>query len=309
MINPRSSKSITNFLNLSRIITNIPFSNDPSLFFAVRFISKPPSNQSTSFTISYLKDKLGFLPESALKLANHVNFKTQKTQIPSFILRPIRVLRDPNPKNHQSPTELALFRCAENPFTQNPVLSIQSGLLRSEMKAVVAIRRHPYLIASNLDAYLFPNIKTLIDNGVTESIRLRWRVSLMFSRNGVYLKKKFGKLSEISRSFGSVEREDHHDYGFPSERNAVPGFNHRFSSYHFHPELGEKDRPKVFVCSGFVVGRLIKDFSLSTLYVTPEKVFIEKFVNQHEDRAPELLKLYEEKVEFAIRGKYKIESR
>ncbi|OMO98451.1 Mitochodrial transcription termination factor-related protein [Corchorus olitorius] len=51
---------------------------------------------------------------------------------------------------------------------------------------------------------------------------------------------------------------------------------------------------------------LIESFSLSGLFKDPEKKFLERFVYQYEDKAPELLELYKEKVKIAQGGKYRI---
>ncbi|MBA0797699.1 hypothetical protein Gohar_008370, partial [Gossypium harknessii] len=45
---------------------------------------------------------------------------------------------------------------------------------------------------------------------------------------------------------------------------------------------------------------LIKDLKFSVVFGTSEKVFVQRFVNQYKDKAPELLKLYEEKLKFAV---------
>ncbi|WRX20481.1 Transcription termination factor [Theobroma cacao] len=50
---------------------------------------------------------------------------------------------------------------------------------------------------------------------------------------------------------------------------------------------------------------IMKKFTLSGLFDTSEKVFIQSFVNQYEDIAPELLNLYKKKVDLATGGKYR----
>ncbi|XP_021290500.1 transcription termination factor MTERF15, mitochondrial-like [Herrania umbratica] len=49
---------------------------------------------------------------------------------------------------------------------------------------------------------------------------------------------------------------------------------------------------------------LTKKFTLSGLFDISEKTFFERFINRYEDIAPQLLKLYKEKVKLAIGGKY-----
>ncbi|EOY06458.1 hypothetical protein QUC31_016261 [Theobroma cacao] len=49
---------------------------------------------------------------------------------------------------------------------------------------------------------------------------------------------------------------------------------------------------------------LMKKFTLSGLFDISEKTFFERLINRYEDIAPQLLKLYKEKVKLAIGGKY-----
>ncbi|KAE8726365.1 Mitochondrial transcription termination factor family protein, putative isoform 1 [Hibiscus syriacus] len=86
------------------------------------------------------------------------------------------------------------------------------------------------------------------------------------------------------------------------------------STIAFHPSiftrsLEKRVAPRCLFARDLLSKGLIMDFSLSTLYSISEEAFIKKFVNQFEDKAPGLLKLYEEKLEFTVRGRFKIESR
>ncbi|XVF28357.1 hypothetical protein REPUB_Repub15cG0022700 [Reevesia pubescens] len=178
-------------------------SSPPFLFLRVRFISKTSSDPSQSFTVSYLKNRLGFSADSALLVSKYVHFKTpdkpdsviafleengfSKTQIRQMIkIRPPLLCSDiektllPKIKFFQSrgvsSPELSklLFynpRLLSRSLKKQiiPCFDQLSDLLQSDSKAVTAIRRNPYLIPCKLDAYMLPNIKTLRDNGAPES--------------------------------------------------------------------------------------------------------------------------------------------
>ncbi|KAL4273527.1 hypothetical protein GQ457_13G026670 [Hibiscus cannabinus] len=391
MFNPRSSKNITSFLNLLRTVPNNPFSDNPSLFFPVRFISKPPSDQSIHLTVSYLKNKLGFSPESALKLSKYVNFKTpenpdsvltffdqhgfSKAQIrqmiktrPNLLCSSVQKSLLPKIQFFQSkgipdPEISRLFFYNPRLFARSlkkhviPCFDRLSGLLRSESKAVVAIRRNPYLMVCDLDAYMVPNIKTLIDNGVPES-----NIVSMFNNHpgafvmipdrfkdvvkevkelgfdpllfkfvhAVIVFRKVSKPAmesklDVFKKWGLSEEEIWEAFRkYPGVLEAskekiaaimdflVNEMGFRTSIITFEPtifarSLEKRIAPRGLFALDLLSRGLIKDLSLRTIFATSEKAFIQKFMNQYKDKAPELLKLYEEKLESAVRGKYKIE--
>ncbi|OMO95357.1 hypothetical protein COLO4_15958 [Corchorus olitorius] len=67
---------------------------------------------------------------------------------------------------------------------------------------------------------------------------------------------------------------------------------------------------KIIVPRGLLVQDLISNglaikFTLSSLFDTSEEYFLDRFVYRFEDRVPELLKLYKQKVDVAAGGKYK----
>ncbi|KAK8548716.1 hypothetical protein V6N12_061623 [Hibiscus sabdariffa] len=86
----------------------------------------------------------------------------------------------------------------------------------------------------------------------------------------------------------------------------------RTSTITFHPtifarSLEKRIAPRGLFALDLLSRGFIKDLSLGTIFSTSEKAFVQKLINQYKDKAPELLKLYEEKLESAVRGKYKIE--
>ncbi|XVF62623.1 hypothetical protein PTKIN_Ptkin09bG0023200 [Pterospermum kingtungense] len=189
---------------LSHIVLNNPSPNPP-LFLAIRRLSKASSDPSQSFAVTYLKDKLGFSPESALAAVNGSNlaFKTpdrpdsviaflekhgfSKTQIKRIItIRPGMLYYDADksllPKleffrsKGASSSELNRLLSYNPRFLSRslekqtiPCFDQLSKLLQSDSKAVKAIKRYPLLITCKLDTYLLPNINVLLDNGVPES--------------------------------------------------------------------------------------------------------------------------------------------
>ncbi|RVX22211.1 hypothetical protein CK203_001519 [Vitis vinifera] len=46
-------------------------------------------------------------------------------------------------------------------------------------------------------------------------------------------------------------------------------------------------------------GLIDKDFSLPTVFQSTEKMFLHKFVNVYKEEAPQLMKLYQEKINLA----------
>lgn len=50
-----------------------------------------------------------------------------------------------------------------------PSLDFFSNLLQSDDKTVRVLQRCPFILGYDLDAYMLPNIKTLLDNGVPKS--------------------------------------------------------------------------------------------------------------------------------------------
>ncbi|XVF62624.1 hypothetical protein PTKIN_Ptkin09bG0023300 [Pterospermum kingtungense] len=62
-----------------------------------------------------------------------------------------------------------------------------------------------------------------------------------------------------------------------------------------HRSLKRRIVPRALFAQELLSQGLITDIKLSVLFDTTEEVFLKRFVNRHADRAPELLKLYEEK--------------
>ncbi|OMO98407.1 Mitochodrial transcription termination factor-related protein [Corchorus olitorius] len=63
--------------------------------------------------------------------------------------------------------------------------------------------------------------------------------------------------------------------------------------------------PRGLFVQDLISNGLAIKFTLSSLFDTSEEYFLNRFVYRFEDRAPELLKLYKQKVDVAAGGKYK----
>ncbi|OMO49919.1 Mitochodrial transcription termination factor-related protein [Corchorus olitorius] len=67
----------------------------------------------------------------------------------------------------------------------------------------------------------------------------------------------------------------------------------------FGRSLEKRIIPRALFAQELLSLGLIKDFKLSTLFITSEKKFLMMFVHRHHKKAPELLKLYGEKVKYS----------
>ncbi|MBA0780315.1 hypothetical protein Gotri_004431 [Gossypium trilobum] len=190
------------FSRLSHDVMNNSCSR-PLISLTVRFISKSSSDPSQSFVVAYLKDKLGFSPESAMAADKYLLFKTpekpdsvleflqkhgfSKTQIEKIIkVRPgllysnaektlLPKLQFFQSRGVSSPELIKILFYNPKVLTRSlekkiiPCFNQLSNLLRSDYNAVKAIKRYPFLTSCPLDVYMLPNISFLRDNGVPES--------------------------------------------------------------------------------------------------------------------------------------------
>ncbi|PPR81370.1 hypothetical protein GOBAR_AA39344 [Gossypium barbadense] len=388
MFNPYS-KNIIDFFKLLYNVTNSPFSNNPSLFFTIRPVSNVSLDQSRSFTVSYLTNNLGFSPESALRASKCVHFKTPKkadaviaflekygfsdTQIRKIIeVRPHLLRSDLEktllPKIHFFQSKGGANRDISKLLLHNPRLFSHSlkkliipsfnqlsSFLQSDSKAIIALRRNPFLIPCNFDVYMLPNVKTLLDNGVPES-----SIRTMFnyhSRSFIMLPDRFKEIvkdvkemgfnplllkflhavilfRKVSKSAMEGKFDVYKKWGWsdeeiwkafrkfpgvldPSKEKITAIMDFLVNEMGFesliianHPTIVSRSLEKLIVPRALFARELlskglIKDWRFSVMFGTSEKVFVQRFVNKYKDKAPELLKLYEEKLEFAVRGKYK----
>ncbi|XVE65640.1 hypothetical protein DITRI_Ditri08aG0016400 [Diplodiscus trichospermus] len=384
------SKSISVFHRLSYIVTNNSSSSKQLLFLGVRCMSATCSDQSQSFAVSYLRNKLGFSLESALYVCKYVHFETphkpdsvitflekygfSKTQIRQMIKMRPPLLRSDVEKTFLPKIEFLQSRGVSrpeiskllfyNPLILNRSLENQiipcfnnlSKLLLSDAKAILALRRNPYIILCKLDVYVLPNIKILRENGVPESNIIS--VFTYHPKSFVVLPDRFKEIVKEVKEIGfnpllvkfilavimfrkvskpAMERkfDVYKEWGW-SEQEIWEAFRK-------HPGTLEASKEKIAAIMDFLVNKmgfkslviakhptifgrslekrivprglfarellskgLIKNFGFSALFDTSEKQFVERFIDQYEDKAPELLKLYKEKMELAIGGKYRL---
>ncbi|XP_022721768.1 transcription termination factor MTERF6, chloroplastic/mitochondrial-like [Durio zibethinus] len=384
----RHSKDISILHRLSYIVMNDSSSN-PSFFLRVRCISKTSSDPSQSFVVSYLKEKLGFSPESAMTACRYLFFKTpdkpdsviaflekhgfSKTQIKKIIaIRPdllysnaektlLPKLEFFQSKGFSSPELIKILFYNPTILTYSldkkivPRFNQLSNLLQSDSKATTAIKRHPLLFSCQLDAYLLPNISILRDNGVPES-----NIISMFTHHPKSFVLNPDRFKEIVKKVKEM--------GFNPlllkfilavivfRKVSKPAMERKFDVYkkwgwseleiweafRRYPNVMETSEEKIVAIMDFLVNKmgfqsllianqpsvfgrsfekrivprglfaqdllskgLIKNLGFSTLFDTSEKVFVRRFVNKYECKAPELLMLYKEKQDLAIGGKYR----
>ncbi|MBA0681581.1 hypothetical protein Goari_023377, partial [Gossypium aridum] len=382
MFNPYG-KNIIDFFKLLYNVTNNPFSNNPSLFFTIRSFSNASLDQSRSFTVSYLTNNLGFSPESALKASKCVRFKTPQnadtvitflekygfsdTQIRKIIeVRPHLLRSDLEktilPKIHFFQSKGGANADISKLLLHNPRLFSHSlkkliipcfnqlsSFLQSDSKAIIALRRNPFLIPCNFDVYMLPNVKTLLDNGVPES-----NITTMFNyhpRAFVMSPDQFKEIvkdvkemgfnpllvkflhavilfRKVSKSAMEGKVDVYKKWGWsdeeiwkafrkfpgvlePSKEKITAIMDFLVNEMGFesliianHPSIVSRSLEKLIVPRALFARELlskglIKDLRFSVVFGTSEKVFVQRFVNKYKDKAPELLKLYEEKLEFA----------
>ncbi|KAK8585811.1 hypothetical protein V6N13_050781 [Hibiscus sabdariffa] len=128
MFNPRNKSIITSFFNTLRIVTNNhSFSNNnPSLFFAVRSISKTSNFGTTrNLTISYLRNEIGFSEKSAVEASRG------------------KAASDPDIFKILFKSKLIGADLEEKIV---PWFNILSSLLESNSKVIAAIKKKPSLI-------------------------------------------------------------------------------------------------------------------------------------------------------------------
>ncbi|KAK6254535.1 hypothetical protein SCA6_015840 [Theobroma cacao] len=378
-----SGKTSSFFHRLSYIVMNNSSSNS-HLFLRVRCISNTCSDPSQSFAFSYLIDKFGFSQKSALAASKYLLFKTpdkpdsviaflekhgfSKTQIQQIVkVRPpvlycnvenniLPKLEFFRSKGVSSPDLIKLLSCNPRILCRSlenqiiPCFNYLSNLLQSDDKAVKALKRYPYLVSCNFDAYMLPNINTLLDNGVPESnIRAMF---LHHPRSFVMIPDRFKEIVKEVKEMGfdpmlmkfigavimfrkmsksTLERkfDVYNKWGWSEQES--------WDAFCKNPYCMEASEEKIMAIMDFLVNKmgfqslliadqpnvlgrslkkrivprglfaqdllskgLIKKLTLSGLFDTSEKVFLQRFIIRYEDVAPQLLKLYKEKMDLAI---------
>ncbi|PPS13160.1 hypothetical protein GOBAR_AA07481 [Gossypium barbadense] len=172
------------FSRLSHDVMNNSWSR-PLISLTVRFISKSSSDPSQSFVVAYLKDKLGFSPESAMAADKYLLFKTpekpdskhgfSKTQIEKIIKVRPGLLYSNAEKTLLPKLQFFQSRGVSSPELIKILFYNPKVLTRSLEKKIIpcfnqlTIKRYPFLTSCPLDVYMLPNISFLRDNGMPES--------------------------------------------------------------------------------------------------------------------------------------------
>ncbi|XVE82110.1 hypothetical protein DITRI_Ditri15bG0121000 [Diplodiscus trichospermus] len=204
--------------------------NNPSVL-SLRFLST--TSNPDSFTVSYLINKCGLSPESALSVSKVVNFETpdkpdsvvavfkshglSEPQITSLIRkRPQVLLSD---VNHTLLPKIEFFKSREvssrdlaKMLANNPNILARSlekhiipffdclgNLLKSDEAAIKAITTYPRIMTYDLNNYIFPNIEVLRNFGVPESniVKILNSMCGMFLKSPVEFKDTVEKVKEM----------------------------------------------------------------------------------------------------------------
>lgn len=165
--------------------------------------SSTTSDQEESLTVSYLINKIGFSPESALAASKYLHLKTpdnadsvisflgenglSESQIKTLIKKVPSLLSSNVEKTfvpkleflHSkgfSCSDLAKFLCYNPDVLKRslgkqivPFFTSFSKLTHSDEKTIKAIQHYPFILSYDFDAYFLPNINILRDYGVPES--------------------------------------------------------------------------------------------------------------------------------------------
>ncbi|XVF62618.1 hypothetical protein PTKIN_Ptkin09bG0022700 [Pterospermum kingtungense] len=205
------------------------FDKNPSLL-SLRLFSTSSNQQS--FAVSYLINKCGFSPESALHATKSLKLETpdnadsviaffkdhgfSKSQITTLLRRRPRLLlsdvgkllpkvvffyskgfsrSDLSSVLSKYPTTLSIS--LENQII--PSFNILRDLLLSDENVIKVIKRYPRSLSYDFDAYMLPNFKILRNCGVSENNivkALQWLPQTFF-RSPVQLKEIVEKLKEM----------------------------------------------------------------------------------------------------------------
>ncbi|TYG99446.1 hypothetical protein ES288_A10G195900v1 [Gossypium darwinii] len=323
------------FSRLSHDVMNNSWSR-PLISLTVRFISKSSSDPSQSFVVAYLKDKLGFSPESAMAADKYLLFKTPEK--PDSVLEFLGV---------SSPELIKIL-------FYNPKV-----LTRSLEKKIIpcfnqlTIKRYPFLTSCPLDVYMLPNISFLRDNGMPESNIISMFIchprSFVVNPDtfkeivkevkemgfdpllpkflfAVVVFRKISKPAierkfEVYKKWGWSEKEIWEAFrrypGIVLEEKIAGIMDFLVNEMGFESSLlanqpfllarslEKRIVPRGLFAQDLLSQGLIKSFGLSALFNTSEMVFVERFVNRYEDKAAELLSLYKEKTNLAVGGTYR----
>ncbi|XP_038720035.1 uncharacterized protein LOC120012672 [Tripterygium wilfordii] len=214
-----------------------------------------------------------------------------------------------------------------------PTFEILKDLFKSDAKTIFVIISHPRILVQDPKTYLRPNIYALRENGVPESniAAILYHHPRVFCtkpdkfREVVEEVKRMGlkplsfafvlavrALSSLSKMTWKKKINVFKRWGW-SDEDILMAFR-RFPPFmicsedkitgmmdYFVNVLGLKKRivPRSSVAQVLLSKGLVKACSLSRFFACPEKKFLEKFVYRYQEEAPQLLKLYTDKLDLS----------
>ncbi|PPR90765.1 hypothetical protein GOBAR_AA29917 [Gossypium barbadense] len=204
-----------------------------------------------------------------------------------------------------------------------PSFDLLRNLFQSHDKTIKAIKRYTGIIAYDPESYLYPNMNVLRGIGVPESnilallncqprsllfnpVRLKEiveevkRMGIDSSRKkflvAVYAFRSMSKSTlekkiDVYRRWGWSDQEINEAFRSLTRIAKQPSFLTR--------SLEKRIMPRALFARELISQGLVNEFKLSVLFDTSEKVFIRMLVDRFVNKAPDLLKLYREKLKIS----------
>ncbi|KAJ6672688.1 CGI-12 PROTEIN-RELATED [Salix viminalis] len=133
-----------------------------NLFMNVRCVSSEANPSQQSFPVSYLINKCGFSPGSALSASKRLTFESPDQ--PDAVIHMFKRYGFSDADIFRLIKETPTSRSLENHITPN--FNLLSDLLTSDNKVIAAARNDPFILFRHGDRYLKPFITLLQDHGV-----------------------------------------------------------------------------------------------------------------------------------------------
>ncbi|OMO77166.1 Mitochodrial transcription termination factor-related protein [Corchorus olitorius] len=291
------------------------FNNEPSisrLSNALRFFET--SAHCQSFTASYLIKKLGFSQESALKLSKHVLFKTPEK--PDSVISFLEEKDDKAVKVLQRSPFIISYDL-NSYVTPNFNILLENGVPKSNI--INAFYLYPNTFLTNSD--YFKEIVNKVKERGFNPLEFKFLLAVaVVTKNS---KSNWESKFDVYKKWGLSEKQIWEAFlKYPcvmeaSQDKIAKTMEFLINTMGIEPSaianqgsvIG-RSLEKLIVPRGLFVQDLISNglaikFTLSSLFDISEQLFVKRFVYRFEDKVPELLKLYKQKVDVAVGGKYK----
>ncbi|KAK6945941.1 Transcription termination factor, mitochondrial/chloroplastic [Dillenia turbinata] len=302
----------------------------PLPFLFRRFKSSIPTTNSNSYTVSYLTNQCGLSPESAISASKRVQFETssradsvlallknhgfsdtqitkivrsfppilisdsQKTLLPKLeFFHSIGVSR-PDLTSMLSRNPKPLVSSLKNRIIPN--YEILKGFLQSDYKVIRTFKDIPRIFLLDLSKNLLPN---------GEHFRkLGGRGKSMFEENMKVYERWGWSKGEILMAFRKYpncmllsEKKIHMGMDFYVNKMGIHSRSIAASSKILAYSLEKRIKPRCSVIRVLTQNGLLREnFSLASVIGASEKVFLDKFVIKYAETLPQLLGVYQGKI-------------